>query len=781
MSKTATSSPKKPQLRRYGGDWQPQLETFEDAVAALLLPDTAWAVLSCPVDGMDLDADFLGLIDRDGDGRVRADDVRLAVQWTADRFSDWSDVTAGAKRLRLDALSPFATAQAATGAALAQRLELAPNAGLSLADLHNTEALCQCGDRDGDGVVPLDCIGTDFQGRAAAILMVCDAELDRHGKPGISCAVLDQFTNARDEWLAWRNVPGPHRPWGDLSERAGELFEQCDPAVSAWFSLRALYQREPDVAAALLPAVVTIANSRDPVEVASAMDHLPLAALDCSDDGQLVFDALRPGTLTPALRELIAIAFPEVRGIDEATWSEQVVLARRVGGWHREGRALIAGSLEPAELERLDDACLEELRALCVLDQQNQETLRHLLELEQLLVYQQYLFNFCRNFMALTNLIEPRSRALFERGTLVLGGREFSFAMRVRDPEAHKLLAAESGIFVLYVDVVMRPLLGESEPILSGLGLSSPGHPSPTGEPITEQVAVPVTRGTSAGLYKGRRGIFIDRQGRNHEAQVIDLVKNPVSLQEALLAPFERIGNYISGKLEKWTAKLETNLDKQVAEVSKATPPPPAAGMNPILGGTVAFAAASSAFAFVTSQLSELGGPKILIALVVVAMLVAIPTIALAAVRLYRRNLAGLIAASGWALNDRMRLTVGLGRLFTRRPPLPDGVSIFSRDLVTQELQALDPGAIWRARTAAFIRVVTLLAVLLMLFATVMPRSLWPWLDYLVWASAGGLTFLLAMVCAGFVSLRRFRAVYWWPVAALPVVGLLSAAYLAGG
>jgi hypothetical protein len=78
-----------------------------------------------------------------------------------------------------------------------------------------------------------------------------------------------------------------------------------------------------------------------------------------------------------------------------------------------------------------------------------------------------------------------------------------------------------------------------------------------------------------------------------------------VSLREALLAPFERIGAYVSGKLEKWSEKLESNIDKNVTEASKAPPAAASGGaMNPLMGGTVAFAALGSAFAFVTKQLA---------------------------------------------------------------------------------------------------------------------------------------------------------------------------------
>ena len=113
------------------------------------------------------------------------------------------------------------------------------------------------------------------------------------------------------------------------------------------------------------------------------------------------------------------------------------------------------------------------------------------------------------------------------------------------------------------------------------------------------------------------------------------------------------------GKLESWSKKLESDFDKKVTEVSKTAPPAASGGaINPLMGGTVALAALSSAFAFVTNQLADLGGPKILLALVIVCLLIMVPTVLLASVRLYRRNMAGLIAASGWALNDRMRLAL---------------------------------------------------------------------------------------------------------------------------
>ena len=217
--------------RRYGGDWQPRLDDFGDAVAALQLPNTAWAVLSCPIDGMELATDFAALIDRDGDGRVRADDVRLAVRWTAERLNNWSAASSGTDVLRLaDIAEPFAVAREA-GRALAATLGRADE--LTLSDLRNPEALTQCGDRDGDGVVSIACISAPLDSLAAAIIDIGPIDIGTidsgatseatqrssagPANDGITIAWVDRFAAARDVWQAWCVEPGPHLPWNDDS------------------------------------------------------------------------------------------------------------------------------------------------------------------------------------------------------------------------------------------------------------------------------------------------------------------------------------------------------------------------------------------------------------------------------------------------------------------------------------------------------------------------------------------------------------------------------------
>jgi hypothetical protein len=753
-------------MSRYGGDWQPLLRDFADAVAALELPDTAWAVLSCPVDGVALEQDFIALIDRDGDGRVRTDDVREAVAWTASMLGEWGGVSAGASVLRIADLSGGGAAHHTTALALRNTLLAGAEVGaekgtLTLADLRNTEALCQGGDRDGDGVVPVHCLPLELQSGATDILSICTPEADRHGNPGITQGVLDAFVIARDTYGAWECERGLHYIWGETSAESANVLLACDNAVRAWFALCEIHSFAPEQADLIERLVVPIDTlpgaGRDYEHLQALLDGVPIAAPHA--DGVLGFDQIRPSRHQASIVSLRDAVFGGAVSIDKHQWEAAVVAARQLVQWLDAGEPLSARAFGEKRIAQLDDATLAQMRECCLLDEVNQRHFHHLQDLEKLLIFQRDLFTFCRNFIAFTDLMDPTQRAIFERGSLIMGGREFHFSMRVRNIGEHKKRAEESGIFVLYVEVAFRWHLDDA--------------------PIVETVAVPVTRGTRTGLRVHRRGVFIDRTGRYHEAVVVDLVENPVSLTEAFLAPFRRVGQYISSKLETLTEKLDADFDKQVTDVSKAPAPAPAVGMNPIMGGTVAFAALGSAFAFITKQLSDIGGPRIFLALVVVSLLVAIPSVLMASVRLYKRNLAGLISASDWALNDQMRLTVSLGRLFTRRPALPAKVNAQTRDHALEQLKRVDPRAVTRARALMGVRALTVLTMTALLLAVVVPVGQMVWVDQVTWVAGAIHLTLLLWVGIAFARTRRFRRVYWWPVlTAFPAGVLVGVFYL---
>ncbi|XXF81047.1 hypothetical protein P2318_15165 [Myxococcaceae bacterium GXIMD 01537] len=315
------------------------------------------------------------------------------------------------------------------------------------------------------------------------------------------------------------------------------------------------------------------------------------------------------------------------------------------------------------------------------------EAERDLLELERLLLNQRWLFTFANNFVAMPDLYSVERRALFEQGTLIMAGRQFSLAVLVTDRTTHAALAAEASMYILYCRI-------------SG-GVT----------PRTFEVAVPVTAGTTRGLFVGKRGIFHDREGHEYDAQVVQIIKQPVSLGEAAIAPFRRLTHFLTSRIEAWTmasdSEFEARLAQRTSGLLYATPISPfasgstsviapasgAPGLSGtaglIVGASVAVAALGSALAFIIHQLRVVTLAQFLFGILVLCLVAMVPTLALALIRILNRDLAVVLEGSGWAMNDRLRLTRRLGRLFTRRPLRPRGSRVDTRDQVEEILRRM--------------------------------------------------------------------------------------------
>ena len=263
-------------------------------------------------------------------------------------------------------------------------------------------------------------------------------------------------------------------------------------------------------------------------------------------------------------------------------------------------------------------------------------------------------------------------RALFERGTLILGGRKYTLAVLAQPRAAHAALTSQGTTCILYVQVTPKD--------------GGPGY----------EVAVPVTRGRSANLEVGKRGIFYDVDGKEFDAAVTQVIRQPVSLWEAMTMPFQRIGAFISSKVEAFAtsgdklfeSKLEQSYAQTTALATTAVTAPPAAPAAPAAapaqpGGTaglvaaagIAFAAVGSSLAFIVGQVKSLTLVDVISAAIVIAAIVMLPSGLFGWLKLRRRNLALLLEGSGWALNDRLKLTRDLASLVTRKPGLPKGAT----------------------------------------------------------------------------------------------------------
>jgi len=115
----------------------------------------------------------------------------------------------------------------------------------------------------------------------------------------------------------------------------------------------------------------------------------------------------------------------------------------------------------------------------------------------------------------------------------------------------------------------------------------------------------------------------------------------------------------------------KSSQDKLVSTASSASASGTARDL--MLGGGLAIAALGSSFAYITKALSEVKPIQVLLAVLGLAAVVLLPSIFAGFSKIRKRNMSGLLEASGWAVNVHMRVNTVMGRLFTRTPPLPKG------------------------------------------------------------------------------------------------------------
>jgi hypothetical protein len=314
-------------------------------------------------------------------------------------------------------------------------------------------------------------------------------------------------------------------------------------------------------------------------------------------------------------------------------------------------------------------------------------------DLERLILYQRWLMELANNFVSFAHLYNPEVRSLFEAGTLIIGGRELRFALRVQDRQAHKKIAAESHMYLLYVEVTGK-----------------------AARDIRFEVVAAVTSTNTKGLYVGKRGIFFTRDGLEWDARIIDVVENPISIWESLKAPFLRLVELIRGQIQKFTKARQAKVEAAVAA-------PSASGVarDLMLGGGVAIAALGASLAYVTKAVKEITIIHVLIVLGVIAGIIIVPNIIAGFSKLRKRNMSALLEASGCAVNVLMRLNMNLGRLFTHFPKWPEGSHKQRKDVLAAMVKesGYRPKRKGRLLKIALITFFISLAVLLLIVAVV--------------------------------------------------------------
>lgn len=230
--------------------------------------------------------------------------------------------------------------------------------------------------------------------------------------------------------------------------------------------------------------------------------------------------------------------FGDVSNLDHAQWEQIKSVLEPHEAWLAEK----AGhEVEGVGLERLRELLggnsRHELEKIIAEDLSLAEQVESFEGVTRLVHFTRDLLVLLNNFVAFRDFYAQNRMAIFQAGTLYLDGRACEFCVRVASPDAHATLASLSQTYLAYCRCTRS---GSTEQM---------------------HIAAAFTGGDSDNLMVGRNGIFYDRLGRDWDATIVKIVEHPISVREAFLSPYKRVGRMIGDQIAKFAAAKDSAVD----------------------------------------------------------------------------------------------------------------------------------------------------------------------------------------------------------------------------
>ena len=650
---------------RVGGLDQVSLTTTEDLLALDRLDQKLWVALSCPVKGLELDEKTLALIDADGDGHIRVPELIAAVHWAAARLKNPATLLQGADSLLLEAIDDT-TLDGKTILACAKKilasLGKAGAASIFVSATADTSKLFASTPLNGDGVIPPEATtDADAQALIRDIIGCLGGVADRTGSIGVTAAMTETFFTELAAHVAWLEkssvteiaVLGAATGTACAALRAvrakvDDFFARCRLAAFDSRALPALNRQESDYLAL---------SAKDLKITAEEVAGFPLARIEAGRPLPLV-ETLNPAWAA-AMATLHAVVITPVLGSSKSslTEAEWIALNAQFAAYETWLGGKAGSVVEKIGLARarvlLAGKGRAVLTSLLAQDKALEPEFNAISAVDRLVRYHRDLRTLLHNFINFADFYTHDRLAVFQAGTLYLDSRSCKLCIRVDDPAAHAVLAVTSKAYITYLDC----------------------H-RPGGE--TMKLAACFTQGDSDYLFVGRNGVFYDRKGRDWDATITKIVDNPISLRQAFWSPYKKLIRMIEEHVARRAAAADAAVVGKVAtsgnSAGPAAPPPPTkidVGTVAALG--VAVGAIGGALATLATGLARLAPWQLPLVLVAFMLLISLPAVIIAALKLRQRTIGPLLEANGWAINGRVRINIPFGTALTERVALPPG------------------------------------------------------------------------------------------------------------
>ena len=666
---------------RAGGFDQVKLATGADLANLDQLNQKLWVALACPTRGLEFDSKTLDLIDSDKDGRVRAPEVIAAAKWATSMLKNPDDLVKGGDSLPLAAINdatPEGKQLLASARQILTNLGQKDATAISVADASDANKIFINTTFNGDGVIIPESAGDDATRAVITDIAACMGSVpDRSGKPGIDQAKTDAFFTeaaAFDVWMKKAEADAAKiLPAGEATTAAAAAVRAIKAKVDDYFGRCRLAAFDPRAAALL--------NRKEEEYLAIAANNISITAAEVAHFplAQIVAGKALPlkGAINPAhaaaVTALQAHAVKPLLGekseLTEADWA---ALQAKLGEFECWTAGKTGAAVEKLGIKRvreiLGGKAKDTLAALIAKDKALEPEATSIANVEKLARYLRDLHLLCINFVNFKDFYDRGEPAIFQAGTLYLDQRSCELTLPVEDAAKHAVMAGMAGAYLAYCDCVRKS----------------------TGEKMN--IVAAFSQGDDDNLMVGRNGIFYDRKGRDYDATITKILSNPISLRQAFWSPYKKLVRMIEEMIAKRAAAADAASTAKM-EGAVAAPTKPAEPKKVDVGAVAAMGVAFSALAAVGVGLMGLfkGIAPWQIPLIVIGLilLISVPSLILAFMKLRKRNLGPILDANGWAVNARAKINVPFGTSLTGIAKLPPGATIDVSDKYAEKSAVL--------------------------------------------------------------------------------------------
>ena len=691
-----------------GGSLRVKIRSGADIAHLEELDPKMWTVLSCPVNGLEIDSKSLAYIDCDGDGKIRVNDVICTSKWVTGALKNPDLLLEEKDAVDLNGLNQENEAGLKLYNSAKQILANLGKEGdvISLADTADIAAIFAKTKFNGDGVITE--ASSDVEADKDAIraaVAVFGGVADRSGVTGVNAEMIENLYKTAGEYLAWQNA-AVEAPFGDKTEAALAAYNALDAKVKDFFMRSKLAAFSPASAAVLdvQTAQIEAISAEDLSAKADVIASYPIVRVT----GKAEIDLSEP--VNPAwvgyFDTLKAIAVPAGKKvITEADWTE---IGAQFAGYTAWKAAKAGAAVEPLGIDAVKKLVEQDRKAalleLVAQDAALAEEAGNIESVDKFLHVLRDFYRLLRNFVTLVDFYKKDKAvaAIFQSGRLIIDQRECRFCMPVADMGKHNATAASSGLFLVYCDCTTK---------------SKPGKLS---------VVAAVTVGEIGDLIVGKNAVYYDNAGLEWDAVITKVVDNPISVAQAFWSPYRRMAKAVEDLISKSAADKDAKLMADAtAKINAAPAAVPAAGAAPAdpaaepaaqpfdIGKFAGiFAAFGMALGMIGTALMTLAKGifalkwwQLVLAFVGIMLVISGPAMVMAWLKLRRRNIAPLLNANGWAVNAASKISIPFGEILTDSAKFPKmrlkdpyakkGLAPWAKWLITIGVLAVVAAGLW--------------------------------------------------------------------------------------